>query len=122
MNIISNNYTKVLKEMIFNKFSSKLKQILNKKESANKVFNYINLLSTLDESLCKIAKESLITIFETIDRSYCNSLERKRKYYIKAHHQRTILTIFGEITFYRTFYSDKNNKGSFCFLDRFLGL
>ena len=122
MNIISDNYTKILKEMIFTKFSNRLKKILNKKENTNKVFNYINLLSTLDKSLCQIAKDSLVTIFETIDKSYCNSIERKSKYYIKAHHRRTILTIFGEITFYRTFYSDKNNKGSFCFLDRFLGL
>lgn len=122
MNIISNNYTKVLKEMIFNKFSGNLKNLLNKKECTNKVFNYVTLLSNLDESLCQIAKDSLITIFETIDTSYCNSLERKSKYYIKAHHPRTILTIFGEITFYRTFYSNKNNKGSFCYLDRFLGL
>ena len=122
MNIISNNYTKVLKEMIFNKFSDNLKKIFNKINNTNKVFNYIDLLSNLDESLCNIAKDSLITIFETIDKSYSNSLERKNKYYIKAHHPRTILTIFGEITFYRTFYSNKNNKGSFCYLDRFLGL
>jgi hypothetical protein len=32
------------------------------------------------------------------------------------------MTIFGEITFTRTFYSDKYNKGSFCHLDWFLGL
>lgn len=122
MNIISDNYTKVLKEMIFNKFSYILKETLNKTNNTNKVFNYIDLLSNLDESLCNTAKESLITIFETIDKSYSDSLERKNKYYIKAHHPRTILTIFGEITFYRTFYSYKNNKGSFCYLDRFLGL
>ena len=34
----------------------------------------------------------------------------------------TILTVFGEITFYRTFYTDKNNNGSYCFIDRYLGL
>ena len=69
MNIISDNYTKILKEMIFTKFSNRLKKILNKKENTNKVFNYINLLSTLDKSLCQIAKDSLVTIFETIDKS-----------------------------------------------------
>lgn len=122
MNIIPNNYEKILKEMIFNQFSSNLKEQLNKTDNTNKVFNYINLVSNLDNSLCEIAKNSLVTIFETIDKSYCNSIERKHKYYIKAHHSRTILTIFGEITFTRTFYSDKYNKGSFCYLDRFLGL
>ena len=122
MTIIPNNYEKVLKEMIFNQFSSNLKKELNKIDNTNNVFNYIELLSNLDNSLCEIAKNSLITIFETIDKSFCNSIERKHKYHIKAHHKRSIMTIFGEITFTRTFYSDKFNKGSFCYLDRFLGL
>ena len=122
MNIISNNYEKILKEMIFNQFSSNLKKELYKTNNTNKVFNYINLLSNLDNSLCNIAKQSLITIFETIDKSYSNSIERKRKYHIKAHLTRTILTVFGEVTFTRTFYTDKHNKGSYCYLDRFLGL
>lgn len=122
MNIISNNYEKILKEMIISKFSSNLKKQFEKNVNINEVFNYINLLSNLDNSLCDIAKESLITIFEAIDKSYADSIERKSKYYIKAHHQRTILTIFGEITFTRTFFSDKSNIGSFCYLDRYLGL
>lgn len=122
MTIISNNYEKILKEMIFNQFSSNLRKQLNKNDNTNEVFNYIDLLSNLDNSLCEIAKNSLVTIFETIDKSYCNSIERKHKYHIKAHHQRSILTIFGEITFTRTFYTDKNNHGSYCYLDRFLGL
>lgn len=122
MDIISKNYEKILKEMIFNQFSSNLQKELNKTNNTNKVYNYIDLLSNLDNSLCEIAKHSLVTIFETIDKSYSNSIERKRKYHIKAHHKRTMLTIFGEITFSRTFYSDKNGKGSFCYLDRFLGL
>ena len=122
MTIISNNYEKILKEMIFNQFSSNLKKELNKTDNTNKVFNYIGLLSNLDKSLCDIAKQSLITIFETIDKSFSNSIERKHKYHIKAHLPRTILTVFGEITFTRTFYTDRNNHGSYCYLDRFLGL
>lgn len=122
MTIIPNNYEKILKEMIFNQFFSNLKKELNKNNNTNKVFNYIDLLSNLDNSLCEIAKNSLITIFETIDKSFSNSIERKHKYHIKAHHKRAIMTIFGEITFNRTFYTDKNNNGSYCFLDRYLGL
>lgn len=121
MNIIPNNYEKILKEMIFNQFSSNLKKELSK-DNTNKVFNYIDLVSNLDSSLCDIVKNSLVTIFEAIDKSYSNSIERKHKYHIKAHLKRSILTIFGEITFTRTFYSDKNNNGSYCYLDRFLGL
>ena len=121
MNIISNNYEKVLKEMIFNQFSSNLKKELNKITS-NNVFTYVDLISNIDQALCDIARNNLVVIFETIDKSYSNSIERKHKYHIKAHHSRTILTIFGEITFNRTYYSFKDGTGSFCYLDRYLGL
>ena len=44
MNIISDNYTKILKEMIFTKFSSHLKKILNKKDYIlNNWKNILNL-------------------------------------------------------------------------------
>lgn len=122
MNIVSNNYINVLKNIIISRFNDNLKGELNKIDDNPTVFNYINLLSSLDKSLCSIAKESLITILETIDKGYKDSSDRKRKYHVKAHHTRTLMTIFGEITFERTFYSDKYNKGSFCYLDWFLGL
>lgn len=122
MNILSQNYNNLLKNMIFNIFTSNLKQKLDNLDSNNNVFNYINLLSDLDESLSLIARESLVTLFESMDKQYSNSIDRKRKYDIKSHHPRTILTIFGEITFTRTFYQSKLNNKLYCFIDRYLGL
>ncbi|MDE5538895.1 MAG: UPF0236 family protein, partial [Bacilli bacterium] len=107
------------------KLSSEIFNNLKKEVGTNElnpIFNYINFLSNLDDSICTIAKNSLVSIFESIDKAYCSSLDRKHKYHVKAHLPRTILTVFGEITFMRTFYSNKDNKGSFCYLDRFLGL
>lgn len=121
MNIITNNYQKVLSKMIFSEIFNNLKKEVDKNE-VNPIFNYIHFLSNLDDSICSIAKTSLVSIFESMDKAYCSSLERKRKYHIKAHLPRTILTVFGEITFTRTFYSNKLNKGSYCYLDRYLGL
>ena len=120
MNILSQNYNNLLKNMIFEVFSNNLKNQLNNTNSD--VFNYINLLSNLDETLSNIAKQSLVTIFESLDKSFKDSLDRKRKYDIKSYHRRTILTIFGEITFNRTFYKSKLNGKMFCFVDRYLGL
>lgn len=62
MNIISNNYEKILKEMIFNQFYKNLKKILNK---TNKVFNYVDLIYNLDNFLCDIAKSSLINMYNS---------------------------------------------------------
>lgn len=122
MNIILQNYLDLLKKVIFDSFSYNLKKELNKIDINGNVMNYVDLLSTLDESLCLIAKNSLITILETIDKSYSISIERKRKFDIKSYHSRTIMTIFGEITFKRTFYTNKINGKNFCYLDRLFGL
>lgn len=123
MNIVSQNYNNLLKNIISNTFSSSLDYMLSQFNNvSNNVFNYVNLLSNLDNTLCDIARNSLITYFESIDKSFKHSLERKRKYEVKSYHKRTILTIFGEITFFRTFYKSKLTGKNFYYVDRFLGL
>lgn len=122
MEIITHNYNNILKEMIINNF----KDIINKNDyrndNKNKVFNYIDILSNMDETLCELAKETIKEVFKAIDKGFRLSSERRAKYHIKAYHERTILTIFGEITYKRTFYTDKFNNGSYCHLDEYLGL
>lgn len=41
-----------------------------------------------------VAKNSLITYFESIDKTFKNHLEIERKYKIKSYHKRTILIMF----------------------------
>lgn len=122
MESITQNYEKILENLIINNFSDIIKHQKQVNPNENKVFNYIKILDTLDERICDIAKKSLITIFESIDRGFKNSPERRHKYHIKAHTTRTIMTIFGEITYHKTIYSHKYNYTSFCFIDDYLGL
>ena len=56
MNIVPQNYNNLLKNIILNTFSSNLESILyNSINDSNSVFNYVNLLSNLDNYLCNIA-------------------------------------------------------------------
>lgn len=122
MEIISQNYENLLENLIINNFSEIIKKnkLINPNE--NKVFSYIRILDTLDETICNIARKSLITLFESIDRGFKNSPERRHSYHIKAHNTRTIMTIFGEITYRKTIYSHKHSYKSFCYIDDYLGL
>ena len=122
MESITQNYEKILENLIIDNFSHIIKQNDNRNLGENKVFNYIRLLDTLDEKICEIAKNSLITVFEALDRGFKNSIERMHKYHIKAHTKRTIMTIFGEITYRKTIYQSKHTYKSFCFIDDYLGL
>ena len=121
MNIILQNYNDLINNLIKDYFSNKIQKIINNFNTYN-INNYINLLSSFDDNMNNFICSSLKSIFEEIDRQYCNSLERKRKYHIKYKASRTILTIFGEITYHRTFFKSKLNGSCFCYVDRLLGL
>lgn len=122
MESITQNYEKILENLIINNFSNIIRQNDNRNPDENKVFNYIRLLDTLGEKIYEIVQNSLITVFETLDRGFKNSIERRHKYHIKAHTTRTIMTIFGEITYRKTIYQSKHNYKSFCFIDDYLRL
>jgi len=122
MESITQNYEKILENLIINNFSELIKRNELKNPNENKVFNYIKILDTLDEKICDIAKKGLETIFNTIDRGFKNSPERRHRYHIKAHCKRSIMTIFGEITYNKTIYQNKYTYETFCYIDDYLGL
>ncbi len=121
MNIILQNYTKLIEEVFKNCLNNNLEYYFNNKTDYN-VSSYIGLLSTFDIALCNCFKTAFIQLLEEIDRTYCNTIERKRKYHIKQKRSRTILTMFGEITYYRYYYKSKIDGSCFCYVDRILGL
>lgn len=121
MNNISQNYINLLENLVLDIFKSNIKNKL-KQSNEHSVVNYINLISNIDGSLSELACKTLVNFIEAMDVNYLNSKERKSKYYIKSHHRRTILTIFGEISIKRTFYESKLDGRLYCYVDRFLGL
>jgi hypothetical protein len=122
MNIILQNYKQLIENIIKNCILNKIDNAIKDFNGINNINNYISLISNFDEALCNCFKEAFIKLIEEIDMSYCNSVERKRKYHIKDYYSRTILTIFGEVTYNRTYYKSKLNGKSFCYVDRLLGL
>lgn len=120
MTIITQNYNSMIENLIKNQFKDILLKI--KLRENDSIYNYINILSNLDEALNKSFIILLKSYFEEMDKSYCNSKERKNKYDIKDYCERTILTMFGEVTYRRYFYKSKLTGKSYCFLDRKLGL
>lgn len=122
MNIILQNYKNLIENLIKKYFSDKIDSIISNFNGINNINNYINLLSFFDDNMSKFICDSLVNLLEELDKSFCNSLERKRKYHIKYRTSRTILTIFGEITYFRTFYKSKTNGKCYCHVDRMLGL
>lgn len=121
MKIILHNYENLINNLIKKNLSKRIELALSHSNDFS-INNYINLLSSLEQELNKLIKDAFIMFIKELDNNYKHSLERKRKYHVKSYSPRTILTVFGEITFFRTFYKSKLNSKCFCYVDRFLGL
>ncbi len=82
MNIILQNYSLVINNLIKNYFFEKINLVLSHFNDFS-INNYINLLSSLEHNMNDFMIEAFISIIEVLDNNYKCSLERKRKYHIK---------------------------------------
>ena len=70
---------------------------------------YTSFMLNLQNLFFNEIKNIIISFIEAIDKIYRKSSERKKKLYINIKNDpRTIYTIFGQITFTRTYYKYKN--------------
>ncbi len=115
MSIINYKYGKIIKNCIKNAFGKEIKLKL--------IDNYLDFFNYLDGFLLKIIRKSIIDSFESIDIEYKNSTLRKQLYYTKGLYPRTIMTLFGEITFEREYYVPKDrNIDGFFYVDKLFNL
>lgn len=120
MNIIS--YFHKIVEDNFNKF---LKNYFNNSNFWYKSsdFNgYIDFMTDLDSFNYSFITNVIKCYFEYIDDVFFHSSYRKNFCESNGFYERTILTLFGEITFKRRYYFDKKYNDRFYFTDFFLGL
>ena len=83
-------------------------------------------LPRLIESMCKKTEEEirnqLVEYLEEMDRKFRYSEDRLNKYYVKNTRKRTLITMYGEITFRRTQYINLSTKKPYCYIDDKLGI
>lgn len=88
----------------------------------NAVNKYSFLISEIQEKVRKLILEIIVTTFEEIDKGYAKTSERKAKYNInKSNVERTLITIFGTVTFKRTYYVSKLDNSKSFFIDKAFG-
>lgn len=127
MNILSQNIKYVLKtklKVVLDSFTDDLIDAIYSSLISNNIDDkYLSLVSSIEDNcrnlIIKIIEETL----EEYDLAFKNSSLRALKYRInKSSVPRTITTIFGEITFKRTYYESKFDGSLHFLLDEELGL
>lgn len=116
--IISQKLKNVLKNKIFNIISlnlfNNIEFLLNNLFCNNSSNNYFDIMFKSQQIARDIVKSIVISTFEELDKEFKNSVYRKSRYYINKNNvPRTLITIVGEITFYRTYYVSKNSNKKF---------
>jgi len=84
--------------------------------------NYLEILGSADLAGQNLSIAILKQLIENIETEFLNRPGRTTFYHVKSHHPRTLLTIFGPLTYYRTFYKNVKTEESYCHVDSFLGL
>lgn len=125
--IISQNLLNVLKNKIIPIISLNLfndvEFLLNNLFVNDGSNHYFNLIYRIQTSAREIVKSIVISTFEELDNEFKQSAYRKSRYYInKSNVPRTLITIVGEITFYRTYYISKNSNKKFFYIDKIFDL
>ena len=84
--------------------------------------NWVRLIEAVSYNIENLARQILVEYLEKMDKNFKDSLLRKERYYVKDYLPRTLVTMFGEITYHRTIYRDKDNGERYIYVDRKLGI
>lgn len=125
-----NTITQIYKNIIKNRLKDKINSLTDEMidiivDSIGKDNNsdYVSLVSSIQETERQMIKQTIITTFQELDNNYKNSKERNKFYVInKSSVSRTITTLFGDITFLRTYYKSRLDGSLHFLLDEMLCL
>lgn len=84
--------------------------------------DYASMMMSASSWFYSFLRTAFVSAIEKADHQFRCSPGRIAHYYVKQTRSRTIITIFGEITFKRTEYQHRDTKEPYCYIDRKLSL
>lgn len=84
--------------------------------------NFVNLIEAVCYNVENLARKTIVAYLEKLDKDFKESKLRKERYYVKYCRPRTLVTMFGEITYHRTIYIDKDNGDRYTYVDEKMGI
>ncbi len=84
--------------------------------------NFPKLIEAISYNSENLARRAIVAYLEKMDKDFFDSRIRKDRYYVKDHLPRTLVCMFGEITFTRTVYIDKDTGERFIYVDSKMGI
>ena len=118
MNILAHTIQKNYTQDLLNIFTDKCRTYVAPLTTSLSSLEYGQLISSLSDALAYIGRDALKATFEEMDLAFRNSPHRTSNYYVKQTRYRTIMTVFGEVTYKRTEYIERSTRKPYCYVDR----
>lgn len=84
--------------------------------------DYAVFIQDIDSWIRAFIKKAIISSIEKADREFRDSPGRLQRYYVKQTRSRSLITVFGEISFLRTEYVHRDTNSPYCYIDRKLAI
>ena len=92
MNIITDNYKKLIKNVLENLITKNIDKLFSNLDTKNCIDNYINVIKNIDNFTFNIAQSMFQEIFKIIDDEFMNSEYRKKRFKSKGFKSRSMWT------------------------------
>lgn len=122
MAILSHNYQDLFTQVTNLIKNEKLTSGLFSIDKNHGLSNYLKIIKNMDMMFQRLVIMFMKTFLEKLDFEFKESPGRTKTYHVKSYHKRSIMTVFGLVTYERTFYSNKHSGESYCHVDSLLGL
>ena len=99
-----------------------IKQLLLPTNNTFSLKNFVKYIEDTSLYWEKEIRQSIKEFLEDMDYRFRNSPNRKQRYYVAYTGSRTIITMYGEITYIRTLYKDRFDCSYYCYVDEKLGI
>ena len=104
------------------KVSKKLAEITNPFNAKATLKNYTDMVEVIGELVRETALHYIKNTLEEVDERFFNSDSRKRNFSVKDKRSRTLITMYGQMTFTRRIYQSKDDGSYYTHVDRKMGL
>lgn len=98
-----------------------LSAMRNPANTSHTIMNYANTTECLSKFINRIAIDTLLRMINEIDETFRKAPGRTSRYHIKAHLERTLITVYGALTFKRIQYESLDDKSMYYHVDSVLG-
>ena len=122
MAIISRDLFSNLSNSFYEVLNSTLKEFMLPAPRVGSTYDFLSFMETISIESENFVRILIVAMLEKADLDFRTMPGRCERYYVKQTRSRTIITMYGEITYVRTEYVDRFTNSPYIYIDSKLGL